>query len=177
VTGEWSQGKMQPQALPLTADKGFEQDITLEPGPQDFTFTASGAGQQKDAATVTILFAPLPPAVTLVTPKPVYEGEQKGDVIVEGRLPEDRAPYPVSESVVLVNDKPAKDAKVAMDEATNTVRVSLPLKPGEYQVQVQLKNKWDQSASSNMVPVRYLSPPRDLRIDRPAAAVKKPLVN
>jgi WD40 repeat protein len=177
VTAQWTQGKAKPQALPLGAEKAFEQDMTLEPGRHDFTFTANGAGQQKDAAAVTILFAPLPPAVTLVTPKPVYEGEHKGDVIVEGRLPEDRAPYPLSERIVLVNDKPAKDAQVTIQEAANAVHVSLPLKPGEYQVQVKLKNAWDQTASSNIVPVRYLSPPRELRVEPPTDAVKKPLVD
>lgn len=177
VAAQWSQGQKPLQPLTLVADNKFEREFTLEAGSQDFTFTATGAGQQKDAATVTILFAPLPPAITLLTPEPVYEGEHKGNVTIEGRLPEYRAPYPVGDPVVLINDKPVKDAQVTLDEMANTVRVALPLKPGEYQVQVQLKNQWKQTASSNSVPVRYLSPPRDLHIEPPKDAVKKPLLN
>jgi hypothetical protein len=179
VTATWSQGKKQAQPLPLAADKSFEQELTLDPGSQDFTFTASGAGEQKDSAVVTINFAPLPPAITLLTPKPVFEETHKGKVRVEGRLPDERAPYPPGKLVVFVNDKAVKDgdAEVAIQEKENTVQILIPLTLGEYRIHVQLENKWGQKTPSNSVTVAYLSPPRELRIEPLKVAAKKPLVD
>lgn len=176
---KWRLGANEPTALTLAKDKTFAVELDLKPGGQEFTFTASTDGANSDTAALKVRFAPLPPAVVLTEPEPVYEGEHKGDVAVRGTLkvPPGSAGFKY-EMAVLVNGEVVKSGTPAVNEKEQSVEANLPLKPGAaYRVEMRLTNEWHQATRSNAVLARYWSPPTNFQFAPVAKTVKKPLVD
>ena len=175
---QWRSGNDKLHVLPLDKDHNFSLDLPeLKPGAQQFAFEATTEGVNKDAASVSIRFAPLPPTVTLIEPDAVNEGEHAGDIIVRGtiKIPKDSAGFKFT-SAVLVKDKALPGAKVEFDEKAGSVMVKAPFKPGGvYSVAVSLSNEWGQSTLSNAVLARYWSPPTAIKFGDIAGVVRKPL--
>ncbi|HMC63971.1 MAG TPA: hypothetical protein VKI65_03455 [Gemmataceae bacterium] len=142
--------------------------VSLEPGPNRFQFRAvSGKATAED--TVTIEFRPRPPEIVLTAPEVIYDdGKGPAQVRVDGRLalaPEHRKR--TYDAVVLLNGKPL-ETKPEMTGDRLTARVPLSERANAIQVRLTDSEKdWGLSRTSQPVSVRYLRPPRNIRIDKP----------
>jgi WD40 repeat protein len=177
---QWQIEKEKLLDLPLDKDHKFSLDLPeLKPGTQRVTFQASTEGVNTDSASVSIRFAPLPPTITLTEPEAVYEGQHKGDVIVQGKLqiPEVSADYKYR-STVLGKGLGPLGASVEVDEKTQNVIVKTPFEPGEaYSIYVSLTNEWGEATQSNRVLVRCWSPPTAIKFVDVPKEVREPLLN
>jgi WD40 repeat protein len=175
---EWQQGKAPPVQLTLGKDNSFDIPIQLKPGNHDFTFQAATADAKSKPAELKVRFAPLPPAVTLIEPDIFYAGAQK-ELVVRGtaRWPEGSEGERFT-TAVLVNGKEMKSATAAVNEKDKTAEIRMHLKPGfDYNVELRLKNTWEQESLSNSVLVQYRDPPTNIKFPPPPEQVRKPLID
>jgi WD40 repeat protein len=175
---EWQKDDGKPQPLQLDGDRSFAVEVPLKAGDQKLTFKAVIEGPNEDSTGVKVRFAPLPPRITLIEPKAVYEGEHQGDLTIHGTLrsPPNGEGYPFS-TAILIDGKPLADARPVVDPKAGTFSVRLALKPGAaYRIEARTKNEWEQTSLSNAVLARYWSPPRDIQFDPPPKTVKTPFV-
>jgi WD40 repeat protein len=149
----------------------FSQDLTLEPGPQTLRVVARTTTSAEAERRLTIEYRPLLPTLELTDPAQgqVFYDEGKGPPGVElkGRLvlPDDARPFEVE---VLLNGK--KVRHTVDDE--HVLHAKLALQPLENHVRVRLSNRWKMTALAGDLRVRYLRPPRIVKLDPPRTGDK-----
>jgi WD40 repeat protein len=132
-----------------------QEELKLEPGTQRFRFVAKTATSPEAEAVVSLEYRPLLPQLALTPLEPVlYEGQDKPEVLLQGRLTPARHPHPFT-AVVVAN---GQEVKPSVDEQTLTATV--PLQPGENRIHVRLSNPWHMAAGTEHLHVRYVRPPR-----------------
>jgi WD40 repeat protein len=153
------------------ASQAIDEDVTLEPGPQELRFFARTEGKEasKDLA---ITYRPPLPAVTLPGPQERIEGRDGNtlDLVAGMTSPGHALPFRVT---VLA---PGEQRQVAVDAgklpAGRAVGVSLGkvrLRPGRNEIVVRLENDWG-ARLRKQTEVRYRVPPRIRKLTSPQAA-------
>jgi WD40 repeat protein len=176
---QWQAGKGGKQKLPGFKAGGKEYpidlELNLEPGPQEFRFRAKTPNSEAAEETLTLLYRPRLPVLTLLPPVPgsvLYEpGDEDARTIdLEGKTvwPADRPLKPFRlEATLLVRGAPV--GKPFAVPAAGLKISGVPLKPGDNPIVVRLTHAWGGKPSVAEVNVRYLRPPRvlDLKVQAP----------
>lgn len=164
-------------AVPLAGfqpqrDKVFAIDETLElkPGSQRVQLRARSATSKETVFYQDFEYRPRLPVLELAPLEETvfYEGEQRPELTLKGTLTYPRARQPF-EVVVVVNDQASP---VPVADGATTLEVKVALAPGESRVQLRLSNRWGARQASEELLVRYLRPPRVVKIEGPARSEK-----
>jgi WD40 repeat protein len=151
------------------------QVVQLRPGAQTLRFLAQTATSDEAEYTLTVEYQPQLPAVVIAAPargEILYGEKDTGAVQLQARLglPAERHPY---KAEILVDDKPLADPPV-IDEQAQSLSARVPLTPGGqgHRIQVRLSNAWGAVGLSDDTVVRYLRPPRVVKVEAPAESSK-----
>ncbi|MBV8270467.1 MAG: hypothetical protein JO252_29415, partial [Planctomycetaceae bacterium] len=145
------------------------------PEPRKVRLRAKTGHSEFAEDEVTIRYQPQVPEVEDVTLEPpdrvVYGGPDPPVVRLRARLvaPGDRRPY---RPVLLINGKEQPDVRPIIDERAALLTASIPLQPGDNQIEVRLSNEWEAKSFSKPVGVTYKRPPRIRAVERPALGAK-----
>jgi WD40 repeat protein len=158
-------------------DWKIEEDLTLSPGAQIVRIQARTATSDEAENKVTLRYQPVPPSTVITQPRPnqVVQGEKdQGEVALEARLEfsKDRRPF---EAKIINGDKEIANLPVQIDDKTGTLTAKLALNPGPNRVRVRLSNEWQGASTSEDLVVRYVRPPKIVRVTAPAES-KQPLL-
>jgi WD40 repeat protein len=144
----------------------LSEELNLKPGLQRFRLLAQTATSVPAEAEVVLDYRPRLPELLLTEPPQglvLYEDGKDGgtppQVQVKGQLilPADDHDFAAT---VLVNGLDLPTCKPVIDRPAQTFSVSVPVQPGNNDIQIRLSNAWKQAAVSEGLLVRCLRPPR-----------------
>ncbi len=177
---EWViEGQERPEVVPVPVQGqksvAASQELVLTPGPRKVRLRAKTGHSEFAEDDATIRYRPQVPEVEDVTLEPsdrvVYGWPDPPVVRLRARLvaPGDRRRY---RAVLLINGKEQPDVRPVIDEKAALLTASIPLQPGDNQIEVRLSNEWEARSFSKPVGVTSKRPPRIRAVERPALGAK-----
>src|SRR5262249_3552923 len=149
----------------------LDETVDLRPGPQQFHVRAKTETSDEVESVLSVYYQPPVPelrAFTAPTEGKGFTGEKEavdGEVAALLGVPDQLQPHTAR---VLLDDKPLEAAPPpTIDPKVHTLTARVPLHPGSNRVQLQFRNEWGAVSTSPPLQVRYVRPPRVVRLTAP----------
>jgi hypothetical protein len=150
----------------------IEQPLVLQPGKNQLVLLAQAGSGERTERLLRLEYRPRLPQIT-VWPLPERVFVQQFRFIAELALPADRQPYQME---MHLNGERLPDQDMSL--AGNLLTATMALRPGDNRLELILSNAWSGQPVLHAHAVRYIRPPRIVRLtpeqtsDPPALAMK-----